>query len=69
MTVAAGETVRLQPGEHVVILMLLCEVERQFRALMRIRSGGKARFRFLSRQTRKERRELERDENAASKRA
>jgi hypothetical protein len=41
---------------------LLCEVERQFRALVRIRSGGKAKFHFISRQTRKERRELEEDE-------
>jgi hypothetical protein len=41
---------------------LLAEVERQFRALLSIRSGGKAKFRFLSRQTRKERRELEEEE-------
>jgi hypothetical protein len=41
---------------------LLAEVERQFRALMGIRSGGKAKFRFISRQTRKERRELEEEE-------
>jgi hypothetical protein len=41
---------------------LLAEVERQFRALLRIRSGGKAKFRFISHQTRKERRELEEEE-------
>jgi hypothetical protein len=41
---------------------LLAEVERQFRGLLSIRSGGKAKFRFLSRQTRKERRELEEEE-------
>jgi hypothetical protein len=41
---------------------LLAEVERQFRALLRIRSGGKARFRFISRETRKARRELEEEE-------
>jgi len=41
---------------------LLAEVERQFRALLKIRSGGKAKFHFISRQTRKELRELEEDE-------
>ena len=41
---------------------LLCQVERQLRALMRIRSGGKARFHFISRQTRKEIKELEESE-------
>jgi hypothetical protein len=41
---------------------LLAEVERQFRALMSLRSGGKAKFHFILRQTRKERRELEEDE-------
>ena len=41
---------------------LLAEVERQFRALMKIRSGGRAKFRFISRQTRKGRRELEEEE-------
>jgi hypothetical protein len=41
---------------------LLAEVERQFRALLKIRSGGKARFRFLSRQTSKAERELEEEE-------
>jgi len=43
-------------------LELLAEVERQFRALLRIRSGGKARFRFLTRETRKARREREEEE-------
>jgi hypothetical protein len=37
-------------------------VERQFRALLRIRSGGKAKFRFISRQSRKAQRELEEEE-------
>jgi hypothetical protein len=41
---------------------LLAEVERQLRALMKIRSGGKAKFHFISRQTRKEQRELEEEE-------
>ena len=41
---------------------LLCGVERQLRALLRIRSGGKAKFHFISRQTRNEHRELEEDE-------
>jgi hypothetical protein len=41
---------------------LLCGVERQLRALLRIRSGGKAKFHFISRQTRKELRELDEDE-------
>jgi hypothetical protein len=41
---------------------LLAEVELQLRALLKIRSGGKARFRFISRQTRKAQRELEEDE-------
>ena len=41
---------------------LLAEVERQFRALLKIRSGGKAKFRFVSRQSRKEQRELEEEE-------
>ena len=41
---------------------LIGEVERQLRALLKIRSGGKAKFRFISRQTRKERRELEEEE-------
>ena len=41
---------------------LLAEVERQFRALMKIRSGGRAKFHFISRQTRKGRRELEEEE-------
>lgn len=41
---------------------LLCNVERQLRALMRIRSGRrKARFNFISRQTLKEIKELEED--------
>jgi hypothetical protein len=41
---------------------LLAEVERQFRALLKIRSGGKAKFRFISRQSRKAERELEEEE-------
>jgi hypothetical protein len=41
---------------------LLAEVERQLRALLRIRSGGKAKFRFISRETRKARREQEEEE-------
>jgi hypothetical protein len=41
---------------------LLAEVERQFRALLKIRSGGKAKFRFLSNLSRKEQRELEEEE-------
>ena len=41
---------------------LLAEVERQFRALLKIRSGGKAKFRFLSRLASKEERELEEEE-------
>ena len=41
---------------------LLCEVERQLRALLRIRSGGKNKFHFISRQTRKELQEFEEDE-------
>jgi hypothetical protein len=41
---------------------LLAEVERQFRALLKIRSGGKVKFRFLSRESPKERRELEEEE-------
>ncbi len=41
---------------------LLAEVERQFRALLKIRSGGKAKFRFVSRQSSKEQRELEEEE-------
>jgi hypothetical protein len=41
---------------------LLAEVERQFRALLKIRSGGKAKFHFISRQSRKEQRELEEEE-------
>ena len=43
-------------------LELLAEVERQLRALLRIRSGGKVRFRFLTRETRKARREREEEE-------
>ena len=41
---------------------LLCGVERQLRALLKIRSGGKAKFHFISRQSRKELREIEEDE-------
>jgi len=41
---------------------LLAQVERQLRALLKIRSRGKARFRFISRVTRKEQRELEEEE-------
>jgi len=41
---------------------LLAQVERQLRALLKIRSGGKAKFRFISRVTRKEKRELEAEE-------
>jgi len=41
---------------------LLAEVERQIRALLKIRSAGKARFRFISRQSRKAERELEEEE-------
>ena len=41
---------------------LLAEVERQLRALLRIRSRGKVRFRFLTRETRKARREREEEE-------
>ena len=41
---------------------LLGEVERQIRALLRIRSGGKAKFHFISRQSRKAERELEEEE-------
>jgi hypothetical protein len=41
---------------------LLAEVERQIRALIKIRSGGKAKFHFISRRSRKEQRELEEDE-------
>jgi hypothetical protein len=41
---------------------LLAEVERQFRALLRIRSRGKAKFRFISRQSRKAQREQEEEE-------
>jgi hypothetical protein len=41
---------------------LLAEVERQLRALLKIRSGGKAKFRFLSNETRKAQRELEEEE-------
>jgi hypothetical protein len=41
---------------------LLAQVERQLRALVKIRSGGKAKFHFISRQSRKERRELEEEE-------
>jgi hypothetical protein len=41
---------------------LLAEVERQIRALLKIRSGGKAKFRFISRQSRKAERELEEEE-------
>jgi hypothetical protein len=37
-------------------------VERQLRALLKIRSGGKAKFRFISHRTRKEQRELEEEE-------
>jgi len=43
-------------------LQLLAEVERQFRALLKIRSGGQAKFRFISHQTRKAERELEEEE-------
>jgi len=41
---------------------LLAQVERHFRALLKIRSGGKAKFRFLSRESRKERSMLEEEE-------
>jgi len=41
---------------------LLAEVERQLRALLKIRSGGKAKFHFISRQSRKEQGELEEEE-------
>jgi hypothetical protein len=41
---------------------LLAEVERQLRPLLKIRSGGKARFRSLTRETRKARRVLEDEE-------
>ena len=41
---------------------LLAQVERQLRALLKIRSRGRARFRFISRVTRKEQRELEEEE-------
>jgi len=41
---------------------LLAEVERQFRDLIRIRSGGKAKFRTVTRQASKEERELEEEE-------
>ena len=41
---------------------LLAEVERQLRALLRIRSRGKVRFRFLTHETRKARREREEEE-------
>jgi hypothetical protein len=41
---------------------LLADVERQLRPLLRIRSGGKAKFRFISNETRKGRRELEEEE-------
>ncbi|HXX21795.1 MAG TPA: hypothetical protein VEO19_01445 [Terriglobia bacterium] len=41
---------------------LLAEVERQIRALLKIRSGGKAKFHFISRQSRKAERELEEEE-------
>ena len=43
-------------------LQLLAQVERQMRALLKIRSGGKAKFRFISRVTSKEDRELEKEE-------
>ena len=41
---------------------LLAEVERQIRALLKIRSRGKAKFHFISRQSRKAERELEEEE-------
>ena len=41
---------------------LLAQVERHLRALLKIRSGGKAKFRFLSRQSRKELDKLEEEE-------
>jgi hypothetical protein len=41
---------------------LLAEVEQQFRALLKIRSGGKAKFRVISHRTRKQERELEEEE-------
>jgi hypothetical protein len=41
---------------------LLAEVERQLRALLKTRSGGKAKFRFLTRETRKARSLLEDEE-------
>jgi hypothetical protein len=41
---------------------LLAQVERQMRALLKIRSRGRARFRFISRVSRKEQRELEEEE-------
>jgi len=43
-------------------IQLLAEVERQLRALLKIRSGGKSKFHFISRQSRKEQRELEEEE-------
>jgi hypothetical protein len=41
---------------------LLAEVERQLRALLKIRSGGMVKFRFLTRETRQARGELEKEE-------
>jgi hypothetical protein len=41
---------------------LLAQVERQLRALLKIRSRGKVRFRFISRVSRKEQRELKEEE-------
>jgi len=52
----------LTPGPPQSRAQLLAEVERQFRALLKIRSGGKVKFRFLSRESPKERRELEEEE-------
>jgi hypothetical protein len=70
-SLTADET--LMRGHGVMVLLLdetrlsrsrfklLCDVERQLRALMRIRSGRKTRFNFISRQTVKEIKELEED--------
>ncbi len=43
-------------------LRLLAQIERQFRALLKIRSGGKVRFHFISRESWKERSQMEEDE-------
>ena len=57
MTLLLNER-RLSRSRH----QLLAEVERQLRALLKIRSGGKAKFHIISRQSRKEQRELEEEE-------